>query len=126
MEEKKSKESICLPKNITFVGGSGEKSASESEGIVKPHLEIQAKENDGGLKQTMLFSAAVFSRWLMSLFGYEREQKFLPSLTIREFLGRKSAVGWHHPPDVGERERHSRFFRVCAGGVGWNMTNTTT
>ena len=122
MEEKMNTKSICLPKSFIFVGGNGEKSVSVSEGIAKPHLEIQAKENDGGRKQTMLFYAVVFSQWLLPLSEYRREQMFLSSLTIREILGRKSAVGWRHPPDVGEREQHSRFFRVCA--CGWMETET--
>ena len=84
--------SICLPKSYIFDGGNGEKSVSVSEGIAKPHLEIQAKENDGGRKQTMLFYAVVFSQWLLPLSEYRREQMFLSSLTIREILGRKSAA----------------------------------
>ena len=69
MKEKILIKSICLPKSYIFADGSGEKSISVSEGIAKPHLEIQAKENDGGRKQTMLFSAVVFSQWLMVMDG---------------------------------------------------------
>ena len=92
MKEKISIKSICLPKSYIFASGSGEKSISVSEGIATSRLETSAKEKDRRRKQTMLFSAVVFSQRLMPLFGYRREQVFLSNLSIREILGRKSAA----------------------------------
>lgn len=111
MEEKKLKESICLPKNITFVGGSGEKSASVGKGTAMSFLRNPAKILDRGHKQQMLFPTLVFDNRRKSLFGYERGTFASYQSIYQGFLGRRHLQQcWRYPSGLDEKDKTLTLF----------------
>ena len=128
MKEKNLKKSICLPKSYIFGGGSGEKSASVSEGIAMSNSRNPAKVlRNSGLKQQCSF-APLYS--VDTLFVFEnigREQVSSKSICFGKILGgSQPSVGYVPLSSRHEASVTHAFFRVCACGWKTNIGEITT
>ena len=111
MKENKLKKSICSPKSIIFVGGSGEKSISVGKDTAMFFLRNPAKIFDREHKRQVLFPAHVFGKWQKPLFGYERGTFASYQSIYQGFLGRRHHQRcWRCPSGLGMKDKILTLF----------------